>query len=53
VRLWHLQFADLLTLARHAAGRNLDRDEWKLFFPDQPYRTTFMEFPAAVAPEER
>jgi WD40 repeat protein len=53
VRLWHLQFADLLTLARHASGRNLDRDEWKLFFPDQPYRTTFMEFPAAVGTEER
>jgi WD40 repeat protein len=53
VRLWYLQTTDLTTVARRAAGRNLDLDEWRLFFPGQPYRKTFEEFPSAIAPPER
>ena len=30
-------------LARQVANRNLTRAEWKLYFPDTPYRPTFNE----------
>ena len=44
-RLWHLRVADLIALARDAAGRNLSPDEWELFFQGQPYRKTFPDLP--------
>jgi WD40 repeat protein len=53
VRVWPLNGADLVSPARHAAGRNFTLDEWALFFPGQPYRRTFIELPAAVAPRDR
>jgi hypothetical protein len=36
-------------LAGRVANRNLTRDEWRLYFPDTPYRPTFNELP--VPPE--
>jgi hypothetical protein len=38
-RLWLL----LIDLARITVGRNFSADEWKLYFPSQPYRKTFAE----------
>jgi hypothetical protein len=48
-RLWLLQIQDLLTLARHTAGRNLSEDEWKTFLPGQPY---FEVFPGLPIPKK-
>ena len=53
VRVWPLRGADLQVPAMRAAGRNLTLDEWALFFPGQPYRRTFTEYPGAVAARER
>jgi WD40 repeat protein len=45
VRLWTLPVADLIRLARDAAGRNLTRSEWEQVNVDVPYRPTFPELP--------
>jgi len=41
VRMWSLVPEDLENDARRAAGRNLREDEWRAFFPGEPYRRTF------------
>jgi hypothetical protein len=41
-RVWHWQWDDLVTLAGKI-GRNLNRKEWKMYFPNEPYRKTFPE----------
>jgi hypothetical protein len=43
-RLWPLQVTDLIDLARVTVGRNFSVDEWKLYFPDQPYHKTFPNY---------
>ena len=48
-RLWLLQIEDLLALARHTLGRNLSKDEWRTFLPDQPY---FEVFPGLPIPKK-
>jgi WD40 repeat protein len=45
VRFWPLQVNDLIDLARITVGRNFSIDEWRLYFPGQPYRKTFPELP--------
>ncbi len=35
-------------LAGRVANRNLTRDEWRLYFPDTPYRPTFNELPVPL-----
>jgi WD40 repeat protein len=44
-RLYHLRLEDLMQLACRTAGRNLTKDEWRLFFEDQRYRKTCLELP--------
>lgn len=43
-RVWRWQWDDLVVLAGEV-GRNFTRDQWKLYFPDEPYRKTFPELP--------
>ena len=43
-RLWPLQVTDLIDLARVTVGRNLYVEEWKLYFPGQPYHKTFSNY---------
>jgi WD40 repeat protein len=40
VRLWPLPLDVLIDQACRAAGRNLTRQEWDLYFPEQAYRKT-------------
>ena len=44
-RLWLLQIKDLLNLADVTVGRNFSAEEWKLYFPDEPYHKTFPDLP--------
>ncbi|MGH7846932.1 MAG: hypothetical protein ACREQW_17445, partial [Candidatus Binatia bacterium] len=44
-RLWHVRVEDLLEEARRVAGRNLWLEEWKQYFPEEPYRKTFENLP--------
>jgi WD40 repeat protein len=44
-RLWQLQLEDLVDLARITVGRNFSTDEWRLYFPGEPYRKTFPDLP--------
>jgi hypothetical protein len=48
-RLWLLQVKDLIDLARITVGGNCSVDEWKLYFPGEPYHKTF---PDLLGPEE-
>jgi WD40 repeat protein len=45
--VWPLATDDLLKQARLAAGRNLSRAEWDLYFPSRPFRRTFDDLPVA------
>jgi WD40 repeat protein len=45
-RLWLLQVNELIRLAGRTAGRNLTKDEWKLYFAGEKYRKTFDELPS-------
>jgi WD40 repeat protein len=38
-RLWNLHQDELLARACLASGRNLNEEEWRQFFPGQPYRS--------------
>ena len=42
--VWSWPFDDLVALASDV-GRNFMREEWKLYFGDEPYRKTFPELP--------
>lgn len=46
---WMTRLEDLIALARATAGRNLTKEEWDRFFPDEPYPHTF---PGLQAPEK-
>jgi WD40 repeat protein len=45
-RLWMVLQDDLLDRARRIVGRNLSLEEWRQYFPEEPYRKTFSELPA-------
>jgi WD40 repeat protein len=47
VVLWDLDLNSWQRKAAQIANRNLTRDEWRQYFPDEPYRVTFPEFPPA------
>ena len=47
VKLWWLQVDELIRLAGRTAGRNLTKDEWKLYFASEKYRKTSEELPSA------
>jgi WD40 repeat protein len=49
-RLWLFQMNDLIDLARAVVGRNFSDDEWKLYFPGEPYHKTF---PDLSGPDEK
>lgn len=46
VDLWIWRWDDLLAEASKRVRRNLSREEWKRYFPNEPYRPTFSEWPA-------
>lgn len=43
VRLWMMDLEKIQSLACRKVGRNLTAAEWKLYFPDEPYRATCPE----------
>ena len=47
---WMKRLEELVALASTTAGRNLTKEEWDQFFPDEPFRPTFPDLPA---PEKR
>jgi WD40 repeat protein len=44
-RLWLLHMKDLIYLARITVGRNFSAEEWKRYFPGEPYHKTFPDLP--------
>jgi hypothetical protein len=40
-RIWPLRVNDLIDLARVTVGRNFTTEEWKRYFPGEPYHKTF------------
>jgi hypothetical protein len=50
-RLWPFQVEDLIDLARITVGRNFTAEEWKLYFPGEPYRKTFPDLPGLPPPK--
>ena len=46
IELWSLRFNDLADTACRTAGRNLTAEEWKNYFPGEPYRRTCPGLPA-------
>ncbi|MUG93136.1 hypothetical protein F7734_12090 [Scytonema sp. UIC 10036] len=40
VRLWRINFDDLIAVACRTAGRNLTQQEWQQAFSNEPYRKT-------------
>jgi hypothetical protein len=49
VVLWDVDLESWQRLAGRIANRNFTRDEWRQYFPDEPYRPTFPDLP--VPPE--
>ena len=49
VVLWDVNLKSWQRIAGQIANRNFTRDEWRQFFPDEPYRPTFPDLP--VPPE--
>ncbi len=49
VVLWEVDLESWQRQAGQIANRNFTRDEWRQYFPDEPYRSTFPELP--VPPE--
>ena len=47
--LWDVDLESWQRIAGQIANRNFTRDEWRQYFPDEPYRPTFPELP--VPPE--
>ena len=45
VRQWYTQMDDLLTVACQQTPRNLTREEWQRYFPDETYRPTCPNLP--------
>lgn len=48
-RLWMWRWDDLVANAA-STGRNFGREEWPLFFGDEPYRKTFADLPVPGDP---
>ena len=49
VVLWDVDLESWQRLAGRIANRNFTRDEWRQYFPDEPYRPTFPDLP--IPPE--
>jgi len=49
VVLWNVDLESWKRLARKIANRNFARDEWHQYFPDEPYRQTFLDLPVPPA----
>jgi serine/threonine protein kinase len=49
VVLFNIDLESWQRIAGRIANRNFTRDEWRQYFPDEPYRSTFPEF--QVSPE--
>ena len=45
VVLWDVDLKSWQCLAGRIANRNFSWDEWRRYFPDEPYRPTFPELP--------
>jgi hypothetical protein len=54
VVLWDLDLNSWLRLAGHIANRNLTREEFRVYFPDETeYRKTFSDLPAPPEPSPK
>ena len=55
VVLWDVDLESWQRLAGRIANRNFTRDEWRQYFPDEPYRPTFrsLPWPDDLSEEER
>jgi hypothetical protein len=53
--LWDVDLNSWQRLAGRIANRNFTRDEWRQYFPEEPYRPTFPDLPVSpeVASQER
>ena len=49
VVLWDVDLESWQRIAGRIANRNFTRDEWRQYFPEEPYRPTFLDLP--VPPE--
>ena len=47
--LWDVDLESWQRIAGRIANRNFTRDEWRQYFPEEPYRPTFPDLP--VPPE--
>ena len=45
VVLWDVDLESWQRIAGRIANRNFTRDEWRQYFPDEPYRPTFPDLP--------
>ena len=45
-RLWQLDLSSIKEKACQVVGRNFSREEWALYFADEPYRQTCQQWPA-------
>jgi len=45
VVLWDVDLCSWQNLAGRIANRNFSRDEWRQYFPDEPYHRTFRKLP--------
>lgn len=50
VFLWNLAFDEFAQTLCARAGRNLTRDEWSQYFPDEPYQATCPQWPVDADP---
>jgi hypothetical protein len=48
VVLWDVDLESWQRKAGRIANRNFTRDEWRQYFPEEPYRPTFPDRPGLV-----
>src|SRR5262249_12669676 len=45
--LWDVDLKSWQRIAGRIANRNFTRDEWRQYFPDEPFRPTFPDLPVS------
>jgi len=45
IRIWNLQLEELIKFAKGVVGRNMTWEEWRRYFPREPYRKTVDNLP--------
>ena len=49
---WSMELPVLIKSAQDIAGRNFSIEEWRKFFPGEPYRSTYPDLPIPGGPEQ-